>query len=142
MMGHKGLLVWTPGLVVRVIQLIWTLEKTFVSYLSITWIVTHWIQGNKRILAVTRITCITPFLFISRSVWPISRNPVSMGLRANRSDKNTKFINVQAACVNGCTNQLLNGLISWITKVVYLCINFSHYVDQRINDPFFQTNSP
>ena len=33
--------------------------KAFVSYLSITWIMTHWIQGNSEILSNTRITWIT-----------------------------------------------------------------------------------
>ena len=57
--------VWTLGSVIQVIQLISTLKKLFVSYLSITWIMNHWIQGNNRILTITRITWITSFLFIS-----------------------------------------------------------------------------
>ena len=65
MMDIKGLFVWTLGSVIRVIQLISTLKKLFVSYLSITWIMTRWIQGNNRILTITRITWITRFLFIS-----------------------------------------------------------------------------
>ena len=59
------LFVWTLGSVIRVIQLILTLKKLFVSYLSITWIMTHWVQGNNRILSITRNTWITSFLFIS-----------------------------------------------------------------------------
>ena len=46
-------------------QLISTLKKLFVSFLSITSIMTHWIQGNNRILRITRITWITRFLFVS-----------------------------------------------------------------------------
>ena len=42
-----------------------TKKKLFVSYLSIIWIMTHWIQGNNRILTITRITWITSFIFIS-----------------------------------------------------------------------------
>ena len=61
----KCLFVWTLGSVIWVIQLILTLKKLFVSYLSITWIMTHWVQGNNRILSITRNTWITSFLFIS-----------------------------------------------------------------------------
>ena len=61
----KGLFVWTLGSVIRVIQLISTLKKLFVLYLSITWIMTDWIHGNNRILTVTQITWISLFLFIS-----------------------------------------------------------------------------
>ena len=65
MMDIKGLFVWTLESVIRVIQLISTLKKLFLSYPSITWIMTHWIWGKNRILTVTRITWITRFLFIS-----------------------------------------------------------------------------
>ena len=65
MMAIKGLFIWTLGSVIRGIQLISTLKKPFVAYLSITRIMTHWIQGNSRILNITRITWITRFLFIS-----------------------------------------------------------------------------
>ena len=96
MMDIKGLFVWTLGSVIRVIQLISTLKNLFVSHFSIALIRTHWIQGKNRILAVTRITWITGFLFIScldQFVYT-SRNPVTMGLRANTSDKkiNSKYI--------------------------------------------------
>ena len=121
MMDIQGLFVWTLGSVIRVIQLISTLKKLFVSYLSITGITTHWVQGNNRILTITRITWITRFPFISclgQYCLDTSRNPVSMGLHANTGDKNPKPVfDVQAACMNGFSNQLLNGLISWPTKV-------------------------
>ena len=65
MMDIKGLFVWTLGSVIRVIQLMSTLKKLFVSYLSITWIMTHWMRGNSRIPTITRITWISRFLFIS-----------------------------------------------------------------------------
>ena len=42
-----------------------TKDSPFVLYLLITWIVTHWIQGNSRILSITPITWISPFPFIS-----------------------------------------------------------------------------
>ena len=62
MMDMNGLFVWTLGSVIQVIQLISTLKELFISCFSITWIVTHWIQGKNRILT---ITWITRFLFIS-----------------------------------------------------------------------------
>ena len=97
-------------------------KKLLVSYFSITLIMSHWIQGNNRILTITRITCITRFLFIScldqfYLCFPKSSNN---GIARKQSDKNLNLYmssNVQAACVNGCSNQLLNGFINWITKV-------------------------
>ena len=65
MMDMNGLFVWTLGSVIQVIQLISTLNKLFVSHLSITWIMTYWIQGNNRILTITWVAWITRFLFIS-----------------------------------------------------------------------------
>ena len=61
----KRLFNWAFGSVIRVIQLISTQEKLFVSYISSTWIMTYWIQGNNKILTITWITWITRFLFIS-----------------------------------------------------------------------------
>ena len=122
MMVLKGLFVWALGSVIRVIQLTSTLRKQLVSYLLITWIMTHWIQRNSRILTITRITWITRFLFIScldqfyvyfpkSSVSGIARKQV-IKIRNLYTQSN-----IQAACVNGCSNQLLIVLISWITKV-------------------------
>ena len=65
LMDIKCLFVWTLESVIQVIQLIWKLKKPFVSYLSITWIMIHSIQGNKRILTISRIAWITRFLFIA-----------------------------------------------------------------------------
>ena len=57
--------------------------------------------------------------------------------------------NVQAAFVNGCSNQLLNGLISWITIVHLFGYQFlaslgamdqviNGSLDQLINGPNFK----
>ena len=57
--------------------------------------------------------------------------------------------NVQAAFVNGCSNQLLNGLISWITIVHLFGYQFlaspgamdqviNGSLDQSINGPNFK----
>ena len=53
MMDIEGLLVWTLGSLIRVIQLIWKLKKWFV-----TWIMTYWILSDDKILTVTQITWI------------------------------------------------------------------------------------
>ena len=118
MMDIKGLFVWTLGSVIRVIQLISTLKNLFVSHFSIALIRTHWIQGKIRILAVTRITWITGFLFIScldQFVYT-SRNPVTMGLRANTSDKNSKPIYV-IKCINGLCEWLLQSVTQWLDQL-------------------------
>ena len=146
MMNIKGLFVWTRESVIRVVQLISTQKKLFVSYLSITWIMTHWILGNNRILTITPITWITRFLLflVSINFAYTSRNPVSMGLRANASEKNPKPI-YEIKCTSDLREWLLQLVTQWSVgapKFICLCINFSHYLDQRISDPFFQTNSP
>ena len=117
MLDIKGLFVWSLGSVIRVVQLISTLKKLFVSSLSITWIMTQWIQGNNRILTITRITWITPFLFISclDQFSHTFQNPVSMGLRANTSDKNLKPIYVI---------KRTSGLCEWLLQSV---THFSHF---------------
>ena len=105
MMDMNGLFVWTLGSVIQVIRLISTLNKLFVSHLSITWIMTYWIQGNNRILTITWITCISRFLFIScldQFCLDTSWNPMSMGLCTNTSDKNLKPIYVIKHTSNLC----------------------------------------
>ena len=64
MMDIKSLFVWTLRSMIRVIQLISTLKKLFLSYLSITWIMIHWVQSNNRVLTILRITWIARFLII------------------------------------------------------------------------------
>ena len=59
MMDIKCLFVWTLRSVIRLIQLISILKKLFASYLSITWVMAHWIRGNNRI----RMTWSDRFLF-------------------------------------------------------------------------------
>ena len=130
MMDIKGLFVWTLGSVIRVIQLISTLKKLFVSYLPITWIMTHWIQGNNRILTITWIIWITRFLFIlvSISFAHTSHNPVSMGLRANTSDKNLKPIYVIKR-TSGLCEWLLQSVTQWLDQLdhqsSFVCVSIS-----------------
>ena len=146
MTNIKCLFVWTLESVIRVVQLISTPQKLFVSHLSITWIMTHWIQGNNTILTITWITWITRFLFISclDQFLPILPEIQRQWLRANTSEKNPKPI-YEIKCTSGLCEWLLQLVTQWSVEAprfICLCISFSHYLDQRISDPFFQTNSP
>ena len=130
MLDIKGLFVWSLGSVIRVVQLISTLKKLFVSSLSITWTMTQWIQGNNRILTITRITWITPFLFISclDQFSHTFQNPVSMGLRANTSDKNLKPIYVIKR-TSGLCEWLLQSVTQWLYQLdhqsSFICVSIS-----------------
>ena len=131
MMDMKGLFVWTLGSVIQVIQLISTLNKLFVSHLSITWIMTYWIQGNNRILTITWITCISRFLFIScldQFCLDTSWNPMSMGLCTNTSDKNPKPIYVIKRTSSLCKS-LLQSVTQWIDRLdhqsSFVCVSVS-----------------
>ena len=79
------------------------------SYLSITWTMAHWIQGNNRILVITRITWITCLVFylflVSISFVYTFRNPMFMGFQANTSAKNSKPI---------YRNLRTSGLCGWL----------------------------
>ena len=129
-MNIKGLFVWTRESVIRVVQLISTQKKLFVSYLSITWIMTHWILGNNRILTITPITWITRFLLflVSINFAYTSRNPVSMGLRANASDKNPKPIYVIKRTSSLC-EWLLQLVTQWLDQLddqsSFVCVSIS-----------------
>ena len=149
MMNIKGLFVWTLGSVIRVIQLIWTwrLKKPFVSYLLITWIMAYWIQGNNRIPKITRITWITRFLFIScfdQFCIYIPKSNVNGIPRIHKWQKSETYIHNQTYKRLVQMAALISYSMAWSVgspRFICLCINFSHYLDQRINDPFFQTNS-
>ena len=79
------------------------------SYLSITWTTAHWIQGNNRILAITRITWITCLVFhlflVSISFVYNFWNPMFMRFQANTNDKNSKLI---------YRNLRTSGLCGWL----------------------------
>ena len=126
--------VYLSGHLIRVIQQISALKQLFVSY---TWVMTHWILSF-------------PIYFFSRSVLSrYFRNPVSMGLRANTK---TQKWQKSKTCVRNETYKRLLWMADPISysmawsdrspKFICLCINFSHYLNQWISDPFFQTNSP
>ena len=149
MMDMNGLFVWTLGSVIQVIQLISTLNKLFVSHLSITWIMTYWIQGNNRILTITWITCISRFLFIScldQFCLDTSWNPMSMGLCTNTSDKNPKPIYVIKRTSSLC-EWLLQSVTQWLDQLnhqgSFVCVSISRIT--RINGLviyFSKQNSP
>ena len=123
-------------------------KKLFVSYLLITWIMTRWVQGNNRILTITRITWITHFLFIScldqfyLYFLKSSNNGI---LRKRKWQKSEVFIRNQTYKRLVWMAATISHSMAWSVgspKFIYLCINFSHYLSQRMSDPFFQTNSP
>ena len=130
MMDVKGLFVWALESVIRVIQLISTPTKLFLSYLSITWIMTHWIQSNNRILTITRITWITRFLFISCLDQFCLYFPKSsvMELHANTSDKNPKPIYLIKS-TSGLCEWLLQSVTQWFDQLghqsSFVCLSFS-----------------
>ena len=145
MMDIKGLFVWTLGSVIRVLQLIWTLKKLFLSYLSITWTMTHWIQRNKGFLQLlgSLVSLVFYLFLVSISFAYTSRNLVSMGFCANTSDKNLKRNQTYKRLVwMAAPISYSMALSVGSPKFICLYINFSHYLNQRISDPFFQTNSP
>ena len=147
MMDINDLFFWILESVIRVIQLVSAPKKLFVSYLSITWVTTHWIQGNNRILTITRIAWVTRFPFIScldqfclyfpkSSVKGILRKQVKKSEIYIRNQTYKRLVWMAAP---------ISFSMAWSvgsSKFICLCINFSHYLNQRIRDPFFQTNSP
>ena len=144
MMDTKGLFVWTLGSVIRMIKLISTLKKLFVSYLSITCIMTHWIQDNNSILAITRIAWITRFLFIScldQFCLHFPKSSVNGVARKHKWQKSETYI------LNRTYKRLvwmaaqISYSMAWSVgspKFICWCITFSHYLNQRIIDSFFQ----
>ena len=143
----RGLFVWNLGSVIRAIQVIATRKKRFVSYLSITWIMTHWIQSNNRILTITRITWITRVLFISCLdqfclYFPKSSN--SGIARKRKWQKSETYIRNETNKQPVWMATSISHSVAWIVgspKFICLCINFSHCFNQRINDTFFQIKS-
>ena len=149
-MDIKGLFVSTLRSVIRVIQLIWKLKKPFCSYLSITWIRTHCIQGNNnRILTITRIIWIIRLLFTScfNQFWLYF--PKS---NVNEIPAQTQLRKIRNLLLRNQTHKRLLWIAApisyWMArsagspKFIYLGIDITNHLDQRITDPFFQTKSP
>ena len=122
-------------------------SQHFVSYLSTTWITNPWIQSNNRILTITRITWISRFLstscfdqfcqyFPKSGVNGIARKQKWQKSETYGSNQTYKLVWMAASISYSMA------LSVWSPKFICLCINFSHYLNQQIIDPFFQTNSP
>ena len=105
-------------------------KKLFVSYLLITWIMTRWVQGNNRILTITRITwSLIFYLFpVSISFTWTSRNPVTMEFCANASGKNPKRIYVIKRTSDLC-EWLLQSVTQWLDQLdhqsLFVCVSIS-----------------
>ena len=116
----------------RVIQQIQlsTLRKLFVSYLSITWIMTHWVQGNNRILTITRISSITRFPFISCLDQFCLYFPKSSvkGILRKHKWKNPKSIYVIKR-TSGLCEWLLQSVTQWLDQLdhqsSFVCVSIS-----------------
>ena len=77
-----------------------TKKSPFVSYLLITWIMSHCIQGSSRIFSITRTTWITRFLFIScfdQFCLYFPKSNVDGHSRVKRSEKYNYVIKRKAA---------------------------------------------
>ena len=143
-----ALRVYLSGHLTRVIQQISALKKIFVSYLSIIWIMPHWIQATKRILTITWITWITCFLFISfldQFCLYFPKSSVNGIACKHKWQKFETFLCNQTHKWFVWMAAPIIYTMAWSVgspKFICLCINFLHYLNQRISDQFFQTNSP
>ena len=135
-MDIKGLFGWILVSVIQVIQLIWTLKKPFVSYLSITWIMmTHRIHGNNRILTFTQTTWIILFLFIpclDQFSLYFPKSSVNGIPIKYKWQKCKAYVRNQTYKRLGWIASLIDYSVAWSVaspKFIYLYINFSHYLD-------------
>ena len=117
MMDIKGLFVRTLGSMIQVIQLISTLKKLFVLYFSVTWIMTHWIQGNNRFLQfLNHLDHPFSINFLSWSVLPILPKIYCQWDCAETQATKIQNLYIVIKRTTGlcecCSNQLLNALIS------------------------------
>ena len=94
---------------------------------------TQWIQGNNRIITITRITWITRFLFISYvdQFCPYFPKSSVNGIRANTSDKNLKPIYVIKR-TNGLCEWLLQSVTQWLDQLdhqsSFVCVSISRII--------------
>ena len=129
----------------KIFQLTWKLKKIFVLYVSITWIMNYGIQGNNRILTITRITWITRFPFISCLdqfclYFPKSSvNEIPTQTQVRKSETYNYVIkSTSGLCewMNGSSS-----VTQWLGQLDHQS-SFIWVSISRITDPFFQTNSP
>ena len=138
MTNIKCLFVWRLESVIRVVQLISTPQKLFVSHLSITWIMTHWIQGNNTILTITWITWITRFLFIScldQFCLYFPKSSVNGIARKHKREKSETYIrNQMYKRLVWMAAPISYSMVTWSTKVhlfVYQFLALLGSTDQR-----------
>ena len=123
-------------------------SQHFVSYLSITWITNPWIQSNNRILTITRITWITRFPFTScfdQFCLYFPKSGVNGIERKQKWQKSETYISNQTymrLLWMAAPISYAMALSVWSPKFICLCINFSHYLNQRISDPFCKQTAP
>ena len=129
-MDIKCLFVWTRGSVMQVIQLISTLKNyLFRNFQSLasrpigSWVIKGFLQ------LLWSLGSLVFYLFlVSISFTYTSRNPVTMGLRANTSDKNSKPIYVIKR-INGLCEWLLQSVTQWLDQLdhqsSFVCVSIS-----------------
>ena len=145
MMNITGLFVWTLGSVIQVIQLISTLKNYLFRTFQSLWSWSRAITGFLQLLG-SLVSLVFYLFLVSISFSYASQNPVTMGLRANASDKNLKQKSICHQTYKRFVWMAapISYSMAWSVgspKFICLCINFSHYLNQRISDTFFQTNS-
>ena len=124
-----------------------TSGPTDLNTISITWTMTHLIHGNDRILTITRITWITRFLFIpclDQFCLYFHKSRVHGIARKRKWQKSETYIRNQTYKRLVWMAASISFSMAWSVvsaKFICLCISFSHYLNQRISDRFFQTNS-
>ena len=132
MMEIGDLFVWTLGSVIRVIQLISTLKKLFRSFQSFGSrpLGSRVITGFLQVLGSIGSLVFYLFLVSINFVYTF-RNPMSMGLRANTSDKNPKPIYV-IKHISGLCEWLLQWVTWWLYQLdhqsSFVCVSTSRII--------------
>ena len=133
----KSLFVGRLGSVIRVIQLIWKLKKhLFCAFESLG----SWSFGSRVIVGLVQslITWITTFPFGSCfeqfcSYFPkliVNGIPAQRQFKWERSESYNYVIKRKSGSFN-CSNQQLNGWISWIAKFICVGVDFSDHLYSR-----------
>ena len=126
MMDIKCLFVRTLGSVIRVIQLISILKNYFLrTFQSLG----SWPIGSEVITGFEWLGSIVFYLLlVSISLGYTSRNPLSMGLHGNASDKNPKPLYVIKP-TSGLCEWLLQSVTQWLDQLdhqsTFVCVSIS-----------------
>ena len=148
MMDIKSLFVWALGSVIRVIRLISTLKKNYLlrtfqplgSWPLGSRVITGFFQllGSLGSMFFLYISCLNHFCPY------FQKSSVNGIVHKGKWQKSETYIRNQTYKRFVWMAAPISYLMAWRVgaKLICLCISFLHYLDQRINDPFFQTNSP